>query len=212
MIEILFDRVQYHKDKFIARILHDEMATMVQKPSGKIEHNPDAHDDQIFSYLHALRPLYDNAAFLSREFGVHKFSIKTDDDVEVIDGDIDAAEGGYEFIDVNQEDDDTPDSEYSKTKEYIAEASKYKTAQEFNKIQYQIDDDITATLISSDRVAKAAYDKKYHTNTNDQIKTTVKLPDSIFMQNDYDGSYDDENYGLYGQTDNGNLSEIFNRL
>ena len=211
MIEILFDRVQYHKDKFIAKILHDEMATMVQKPSGKIEHSPDAHDDQIFSYLHALRPLYDNAAFLSREFGIHKFSIRTDDDTEVIDGDIDAAENGYEFIDVNQEDDDDINSERAKTEQYIAEASKYKTAQEFNTIQEKADEDYTATLIASDRLAKLAYDKKYHTNQNDQVKTTVRLPDSIFMQNDYDGSYDDET-GLLNKVDNGNLNELFNRV
>lgn len=210
MIEILFDRVEYHKDKFIAKILHDEMATMVQKPSGKIEHTPNAHDDQVFSYLHALRPLYDNAAFLSREFGIHKFSIKTDEDVEVINGDIDQAENGYEFIDLDQTDDDNP--EITKTKEYIDDAARYKIADEFNKIQYQIDDDITETLISTDRVAKAAYDKKYHTNTNDQVKTTVKLSDSIFMQNDYDGTYEDELYGSYNQTNNGNLSEIFNKV
>ena len=211
MIEILFDRVQYHKDKFIAKILHDEMGTMIQKPSGKIEHNPDAHDDQIFSYLHALRPLYDNAAFLSREFGIHKFSIRTDDDTEVIDGDIDAAENGYEFIDVNQEDDDDISSEQAKTEQYIAEASKYKTAQEFNIIQEKADEDYTATLIASDRLAKLAYDKKYHTNQNDQVKTTVRLPDSIFMQNDYDGSYDDES-GLLNKVDNGNLSDLFNHV
>ena len=81
----------------------------------------------------------------------------------------------------------------------------------FNTIQEKADEDYTATLIASDRLAKLAYDKKYHTNQNDQVKTTVRLPDSIFMQNDYDGSYDDET-GLLNKVDNGNLSDLFNHV
>jgi hypothetical protein len=213
MIDILFDRVSYHKDKFIAPLLHSELTTMVMKPNGKIEHSNDAHDDQVFSYLHALRPLYDNAAFLSREFGIRKFSIKTDEDEEVIDGDLDLAKNGYELLDIDQSDKEDSDSEYAQAQEYIKDASRYQTAAEFNAKLCEFDDRITELMLM-DPVAKKAYQEKYHTEVDDQARTTVRLPDSLFMQDDY-GNYatddrDDEN-SLY-HVDNGNMSDLFSRL
>lgn len=210
MIDILFDRVSYHKDKFIAPILHDEMATMVMKPNGKIEHNSDSHDDQVFSYLHALRPLYDNAAFLCREFGIRKFSIKTDEDVEVVDGDIDAANGGYEFVDIDNSDLESEDSEYAKAKEFINEASKYKLASEFEKEKQSVDENIDSLLLSN-KLLKKAYSKKYNVK-DDETRVTVKLPDNIFLQDDTNGMYLDEEEGMYGSVYQGNLSDKFRWL
>ena len=39
----------------------------------------------------------------------------------------------------------------------------------------------------------------------------MKLPDSVFMQDD-NGYYEDETEGLYGKVDNGNLSDLFTKL
>ena len=212
MIDILFDRIAYHKDKFISPLLHSELTTMVMKPNGKIEHNNDAHDDQVFSYLHALRPLYDNAAFLSREFGIRKFSIKTDEDEEVIDGDLEQLEkNGYELIDLDSAEVEE-NSEYSRMREYIKDASKYKTASEFDKVQYEIDEQRTQAMLTNP-VARAAYEKKYNTTVEDPARSTVRLPDSIFIQNEYNGIYEDEEYGMYGSTaDKGNLNDIFTNV
>jgi hypothetical protein len=210
MIDILFDRIAYHKDKFIAPLLHSELTTMVMKPNGKIEHNNDAHDDQVFSYLHALRPLYDNAAFLSREFGIRKFSIKTDEDEEVIDGDLEQLEkNGYELIDLDSAEVEE-NSEYSRMQEYIKDASRYKTASEFDKVRYEIDEQQTQAMLTNP-VARAAYEKKYNTTVEDPARSTVRLPDSIFIQND-DGTYEDEEYGIYGSADKGNLNDIFTNV
>ena len=211
MIDILFDRVQYHKDKFIAPILHDEMSTMVMKPNGKIEHNPDAHDDQVFSYLHALRPLYDNAAFLCREFGIRKFSIKTDEDEEIIEGDLDAQNGGFEFIDVDMSEYEDPDNEIARAQEYLKDAEKYRTEREFTNDQQNHDSELLAITLGQNPVARSAYNKKYNISDEEGQRMMMKLPDSVFMQDD-NGYYEDETEGLYGKVDNGNLSDLFTKL
>ena len=59
LIEILYDRVAYHKDKFIAPILLKEMEAMEVKKNGKVEHSDNSHDDQVFSYLMALYVWYE---------------------------------------------------------------------------------------------------------------------------------------------------------
>jgi hypothetical protein len=48
LIEILMERVRYHKDKFIAPILHTEMQSMEVKKTGKVEHSDNSHDDNVF--------------------------------------------------------------------------------------------------------------------------------------------------------------------
>ena len=73
LIEILFQRVQYHKDKFICPILHEEMCGLIYKtsPNGnsRVDHSSTTHDDQIFSYLLALYVWYD-CPDLTARFGI----------------------------------------------------------------------------------------------------------------------------------------------
>lgn len=47
LIEILMERVMYHKDKFIAPILHEEMKAMQVKKNGKVEHSDQSHDEAL---------------------------------------------------------------------------------------------------------------------------------------------------------------------
>jgi hypothetical protein len=94
--------------------------------------------------------------------------------------------------------------------EYIKDASRYKTASEFDKVRYEIDEQQTQAMLTNP-VARAAYEKKYNTTVEDPARSTVRLPDSIFIQND-DGTYEDEEYGIYGSADKGNLNDIFTNV
>ncbi len=78
LIEILQERVRYHKDKFIAPILYDEMRSMEVKKNGKVEHSDRTHDDQVFSYLMALYVWYDGKN-LAENWQIRKNTLKTDD-------------------------------------------------------------------------------------------------------------------------------------
>ena len=54
LMEILRDRMENYKSKFISPIIYGELTTLETKKNGRIEHSDNAHDDQIFSYLMAL--------------------------------------------------------------------------------------------------------------------------------------------------------------
>jgi len=81
LIDLLMDRVQYHKDKFISPIIYQELTGMQVKKNGKIEHSDATHDDQIFSLLMALYVWY-NGTNLAERYGLHRTSIQTDEDVD----------------------------------------------------------------------------------------------------------------------------------
>ena len=51
LMEILRDRVEYHKDKIISKTIYDELCGLEVKKNGRIEHSTNTHDDQVFSWL-----------------------------------------------------------------------------------------------------------------------------------------------------------------
>ena len=51
LMEILRERVEYHKDKIISPIIYEELCGLEVKKNGKIEHSSNTHDDQVFSWL-----------------------------------------------------------------------------------------------------------------------------------------------------------------
>ena len=53
LIEILRERMELHKDKFIS-----QLQTLEVKRNGKVEHSDNGHDDTIFAYLMALYVWY----------------------------------------------------------------------------------------------------------------------------------------------------------
>ena len=81
LIEILRERVQYHKDKFVSPNIHDEMQHMETKRNGKVEHSSTSHDDQVFSYLMALYVWYEGVELRER-YNIQKSAIRTDDDID----------------------------------------------------------------------------------------------------------------------------------
>lgn len=81
VIEILRNRVESHKDKFISPIIFNEMLHMEVKKNGRVEHSANTHDDQVFSYLWALYVWYEGKNLVDN-WGITKKSIKTDADLD----------------------------------------------------------------------------------------------------------------------------------
>ena len=81
LIDILLERVEYHKDKIISPIIYHELLGMEIKRNGKVEHSASTHDDQVFSMLLALYMWYEGVN-MSERFGMKKTSIKTDEDID----------------------------------------------------------------------------------------------------------------------------------
>lgn len=96
MMDILRQRVDLHKDKFISPILHSELETLEMKKNGRVEHSDNAHDDQIFSYLMAMYVWYETPpATLAAQWGLKKGTIKTDQDAEEA---VQTLEDKYQFL------------------------------------------------------------------------------------------------------------------
>ena len=198
LIELLFERVELHKDKFNAMILHDEMEQMEVKKNGKIEHSSNSHDDQVFSYLMALYVWY-YGVDIKRRFGITKTSLDTDKDLAVEYTPIEK-EYGIELdikdMDINKEDDPSD------------VAGQLKTINSVNAILYtqweksEAEKDRQALeIIKSDRATKKAYYDKYHPNTEMEMATASfnTIPDSVFLNfNNPDFGESDYNKAIYG--------------
>ena len=83
LIDLLIERSENHKDKFISPIIYNEMCGMEIKRNGKVEHSASTHDDQVFSMLMALYVWYEGTNLYER-YGIRKSSIRTDDDIDEI--------------------------------------------------------------------------------------------------------------------------------
>lgn len=81
LMEILRERVEYHKDKIISPIIYEELCGLEVKKNGKIEHSSNTHDDQVFSWLWALY-IYYCGGDLMNNWGVTKHVLRTDADLE----------------------------------------------------------------------------------------------------------------------------------
>jgi len=205
LIEILDERVYYHKDKFIAPILHAEMCKLEVKKSGKVEHADNYHDDNIFSYLMALYVWYDGHN-LMENFGIHKTTIKTDDNE-----DYEEFEDGIESdikrnnIDIQSNELDEDDIILAEQLKYIEDASRYKLGYMYNNELYMQEQQELDLKMKSDPVFREAYSKKYNAPVGDTgIRTFITIPQDVFLDDDYQEEKE--------RNKNGNLSNIFNLL
>ena len=81
LIQILRERVDNHKDKFVAQDIYNELNGMEVKRNGKVEHSSNTHDDLVFAYLMALYVWYEGKN-LKERFNIDKVTIKTDEDTD----------------------------------------------------------------------------------------------------------------------------------
>ena len=188
--EILFQRVQYHKDKFIAPILASELRTLEYKKNGRIEHASTAHDDQLFSYMLALYVWYDGENLAN--YGVYKSTLKTDQELD--EATIDIEGDGSVSIDLNTNE---------RVSELVDEQLKalgnitYMDERTFRLKEYEKDRKALQDLLENDINARKAYIQKYHLDPTNlgPLSTRVNrdLPNDVFLND----PYDEEEYTIY---------------
>lgn len=222
MFEILFQRVQYHKDKFIAQILHDEMAGLTYRQSGgnyRIDHSINTHDDQIISYLLCLLIWYDEPMLVER-FNIHRGELRTDDDVEEQIGALENLYGdGYEIVDISKNEISEEDPILGTSASILKEFSKpHKTVVDFQREEFTKDEEALMEVLKSPK-GVAAVQKAYNidlSNPNLYNDYTEGIYGSSGISSSFfDSWYADEDsidpknpYNV----DQGNLFNIFDKL
>lgn len=211
LIEILYDRVALHKDKFVAPILHQEMQSMEVKKNGKVEHSSNSHDDQVFSYLMALYVWYDGKN-LAENFHIIKNTIKTDQDEDIEELEIEDSIESVAKVDLESTIYD-PESDIVKTLEMVEKHAKLITSADLKSRQYLQMIEQKDILLATNKDAREAYCKQ--TGLDPQMFNNIQgtlyytLPDSLFMENDnvFDPEVDDSYSVLQG-----NLADLWDKV
>ena len=207
LIEILMERVMYHKDKFVAPILHEEMKAMQVKKNGKVEHSDQTHDDQVFSYLMALYVWYEGHN-LMENFGIRKSVLKTDADEDLEELEMDDALEKKEKVDFRGTVVEDEDSEITKELEWLdQDVTKYKTSNDFEEQQYLERIRMRTTLMNTDPILR----KKQELENPEQLNTVIlsynsmdpnniygpqtQIPASVFDMDNDDYDFNDDEYG-----------------
>ena len=204
LIEILYERVRYHKDKFIAKVIKDEMAGMQVKKNGKVEHSDQTHDDQVFSYLIALYVWYEGKNLMDN-WHIQKTTIKTDEDIDFEDNFITNYDANLEPLPLEEVTRDTDDSnEVLATLEWVERNAKYITFQMMYDAQKEEINTLRASILSNNEGARNAYAAKTGLAPemlveDEYVQNQVTMPDYIFGTDDDDDDYlfDEEDY-MYG--------------
>lgn len=208
LIELLHQRVSYHKDKFLAPILHEELQTMELKKNGKTEHAANAHDDQIFSYLWALYVWYYGENLMER-FHMAKTEIQTDQAEDETQFSLEERYDGLEKLPVEIYED--PESE---TNQIIDQAMKQiSSAKSMTQNQFDLkekeEDDAALQKILQTKDGRKAYAEKYNVDINylDQQQSygSVDIGADILKAFYEDSGSEDHQYV-------GNLSNIYKNL
>ena len=187
LIEILYERVALHKDKFIAPILHAEMRSMEVKKNGKVEHSDNSHDDQVFSYLMAMYVWYDGQN-LTENFHIIKNTIKTDQNEDLEELEIEDSIESTAKVDIEEYTFD-PESDLSVTIKQLEEDQKnYTTTEMFKTNEYLRSVEQRDIILSTNKIARESYARQTGVDPsmydNQQGYTFVSLPDTLFMDND----------------------------
>jgi hypothetical protein len=189
LIEILRERMERHKDKFISPVLHKELNGMQVKRSGRVEHSDTSHDDQVFSYLMALYVWYEGKN-LKELFNIEKCSIKTEAD---IDENVDGLEEKFSSI--------IEEIEYignEKQEEVNKELAEMKAAagvmlNEWKLKEAEKENNMLRIMLQN-RAVKEAYARQNNCSVFDlesNLGIDSGIPDSVFTSFNSD---DDEDY------------------
>lgn len=182
LMEILRERMEYHKDKFISPIILDELKGLEVKKNGKIDHSVNTHDDQIFSLLMALYVWY-YGTNVTENFGIKKGTIKTDEslDEEIKDWNTATEYIGEYVEDYYDNDDNSPRIQSNK---FIRESKQAmgKTYAEFMKEESMKENQAIQQYLST-RLGREAYARTNNLDLNDlneRYSGLIDLPLSVF--------------------------------
>ena len=182
LIELLYERVNYHKDKFICPTLYEEMSGMEVKRNGKVEHSDHTHDDQVFSYLMALYVWYEGRNIMEN-WNIMKNTIRTDSDEEILEGDIDR-DSKTETVRLD-ECDIIGDDDVQMQMQYLNDPKRGMLTIQYNTMTAKSEEDELNYMMSTDQIFRKAYNDKYHNdNTTVGVTYNVDIPVSAFLDED----------------------------
>ena len=198
-MEILVERVKYHKDKFIAPVLHQELCGL-QWVKNRIDHSQNTHDDNIFGLLMALYVWYEGKD-LAEKFGIHRMNIKTDEDAEIVDGDIESAEAKKEKLDLTsleRDEDNIDNDEIASAYQFLEETKNYVTAGEFTE-QNKINDMIfKERILTYNEAARKSYCEKNNLDPNQYVNNHLGIDNSmVTLPSELFGGVGDEGNSIF---------------
>lgn len=174
LMEILRDRVDYHKDKIISPTIYQELCGLEVKKNGKIEHSTNTHDDQIFSWLWALYVYY-NGGDLMNNWGIEKRVLKTDADLEEA------------VVDIREEQSDVvKEIEFEESEEVAEQINELKKApgsigyEEWMHSEFEKDNAAMERILQNKAVQKSL-SERYHIVVPQSSNTTRTIPNEVFM-------------------------------
>lgn len=172
LMQILKERMEYHKDKFISPNIYQELEGLEIKRSGKIEHSSNSHDDQVFSYLMALYVWYEGKNLMEL-YGIDKVAIRTD---ESVDDALSPLEEQYSDIVKELE---LSDNELVQNQLKIIQDNS-KTYNQFIDEQNKEDQKSLDKLLST-KLGVQAYAKQFNLDPDSLVqKGVTRLPDELF--------------------------------
>ena len=201
LMEILRDRVEYHKDKIISPIIYEELSGLEVKKDGRIEHSSNTHDDQVFSWLWALYVYY-YGGDLMRNWGITKHVLRTDADLEEAVTDI-----GEEQEDVVGNIDIVDNPDIQSQLETMEKSPGKKSYQEFSKEEEAKDNAYLAKILADKNIRNTLNSifkvmaSEYSENDGSSV---TNIPTDVFMN----FNKDDDEINQYSVLQ-GNLSNLF---
>lgn len=174
LIQILRERMECHKDKFVARVIYDELRGMECKRNGKIEHSSNTHDDSIFALLMALYVWYEGKDVMER-YGIQKTTISTDAALEEA---VYSLEEKYTGLI-----DEISIEENTEISQQLVEMEKAKGKLHNEWVKEQLADDERALqAILSTKIGRQAYSEKYNTPIQDLEQGMFNIPNNVFEE------------------------------
>ena len=173
LMEILRDRVDYHKDKIISQRIYEELCGLEVKKNGKIEHSSNTHDDQVFSWLWALH-IYYNGGDLMNNWGITKHVLKTDADLEEAVMDI-----SEDATVITQDLDIVDDPVIQEQLTAMAKAPGQKMYEQWMQEEKRKDDECMDKLMQ-DKAVQRSLAERYHVVVPQVNQTVQTIPMSVF--------------------------------
>lgn len=175
LMEILRERMEYHKDKFVSPIIYQELEGLEIKKGDRIEHSANSHDDQIFSWLMALYIWY-YGKDLADKFGLMKSTIKTDQELDEAVLNIEE-----KYSNILEEISILDNTEIKDQLDILSETP-IIMFNDWEKSEMEKDNESLQRLLST-KVGREAYAKDFHRNITDVESGITTIPLSVF--NDY---------------------------
>ena len=197
LMEILRDRVEYHKDKIISSTIYQELCGLEVKKNGKIEHSSNTHDDQVFSWLWALYIYYEGGDLMNN-WGIEKRVLRTDADLEEA-----VLEIHEDRSDVMKEINVMQNPEVEEQLQSMANAPGRKLYEQWMQEELA-KDNAAMDRILADKAIRQSLGNKYNLMTPNASKTTESIPLDAF-DNFYKDAEEINQYSVL----TGNLSKYW---